>query len=94
MKLLFEKGYVYEEGKHLYLTLNGKAYAETVYEKHCTIKDYLISIGVSPSTAEEDACKMEHVLSTESFEATLPCIYIPPILDFSIHYIHPTAKNG
>lgn len=69
IKLLFEKGYVYEEGKHLYLTLNGKAYAETVYEKHCTIKDYLISIGVSPSTAEEDACKMEHLLSEETFVA-------------------------
>ena len=69
IKLLFEKGYVYEEGKHLYLTTEGTAYAETVYEKHCAIKEYLVSIGVSPSTAEEDACKMEHLVSDETFAA-------------------------
>ena len=67
MKILVEKGYVYEDGKHLYLTEEGKAYAETVYEKHCIIRDYLIFCGVSAATAEEDACHMEHLISEETF---------------------------
>ena len=67
VKLLVEKGYVYEEGKHLYLTQEGKAYAETVYEKHCIIREYLHACGVSPAAAEEDACRMEHLISNETF---------------------------
>ena len=67
IKILVDKGYVYEDGKHLYLTEKGKEYAETVYEKHCIIRDYLIFCGVSASAAEEDACKMEHLISEETF---------------------------
>ena len=67
VKLLCEKEYVYEDGKHLYLTQKGKAYAEAVYERHCIIREYLIACGVSPSAAEEDACNMEHVISEETF---------------------------
>ena len=69
MKLLVEKGYIYEDGKHLYLTETGKKYAKEVYEKHCILRDYLIRIGVSPACAEEDACHMEHVVSDETFQA-------------------------
>ena len=68
VKLLCEKGYVYEDGKHLYLTPTGKAYAEKVYEKHCIIREYLEKNGVSAATAEEDACRMEHLLSDETFQ--------------------------
>ena len=68
VKLLCEKGYVYEDGKHLYLTPTGKAYAEKVYEKHCIIREYLEKNGVSAPTAEEDACRMEHLLSDETFQ--------------------------
>ena len=68
VKLLCEKEYVYEDGKHLYLTEKGKEYAEAVYERHCIIREYLIQRGVSPSAAEEDACNMEHVISEETFE--------------------------
>lgn len=68
IKLLCEREYVYEDGKHLYLTEKGKEYAEAVYERHCIIREYLIQCGVSPATAEEDACNMEHVISEESFE--------------------------
>ena len=68
VKLLCEKGYVYEDGKHLYLTPTGKAYAEKVYEKHCIIREYLEKNGVSAATAEEDACRMEHLLSNETFQ--------------------------
>lgn len=67
MKLLLEKGYVYEDGKHLYLTGEGKTYAEEVYEKHCILRAFLEKLGVSPAVAEEDACHMEHVVSSETF---------------------------
>ena len=67
VKILVEKGFVYEDGKHLYLSEEGKRYAETVYEKHCIIRDYLTACGVSPASAEEDACRMEHLISEETF---------------------------
>ncbi|MBE7079027.1 MAG: metal-dependent transcriptional regulator [Clostridiales bacterium] len=66
VKLLCEKEYVYEDGKHLYLTEQGRAYAEAVFEKHCVIRDFLIAHGVSAAAAEEDACHMEHLLSNET----------------------------
>ena len=69
MKILVSQGYVYEDGKHLYLTEEGKRYAEAVYEKHCIIREYLVFCGVSAATAEEDACRMEHVVSDKSFAA-------------------------
>ncbi len=68
VKLLCEKEYVYEDGKHLYLTEKGKNYAETVFEKHCIIREYLLRNGVSPKSAEEDACQMEHLISDETFQ--------------------------
>lgn len=68
VKLLCEKGYVYEDGKHLYLTATGKDYADRVYERHCIIREYLEQNGVSAVTAEEDACRMEHLLSDETFQ--------------------------
>lgn len=67
VKNLCEKGYVYEDGKHLYLTETGLAYAQTVYEKHCIIRQFLIKNGVSAPTAEEDACRLEHLVSDETF---------------------------
>ena len=67
VKILVEKGYVYEDGKHLYLSEQGKRYAEAVYEKHCIIRDYLVACGVSHLSAEEDACRMEHLVSEETF---------------------------
>lgn len=67
VKLLCARGYVYEDGKHLFLTESGRAYAAAVYEKHCIIRDYLVARGVSAEAAEADACKMEHLISEESF---------------------------
>lgn len=69
MKLLAEKGYIYEDGKHLFLTEQGLCYAEEIYEKHCIIRDFLQKLGVSALQAEEDACRMEHVVSDETFLA-------------------------
>ncbi len=67
MKLLCEREFIYEDGKHLYLTESGKKYAENVYEKHCIIRDFLQKNGVSAAMAEEDACRLEHVISEETF---------------------------
>lgn len=69
MKNLSDKGYIYEDGKHLYLTERGKKYAEEVYQKHCIIRNFLQKIGVSPAKAEEDACRMEHLVSQETVSA-------------------------
>lgn len=68
MKNLREQGYIsVEEDGNIILTETGNALALEVFEKHLKIRDFLIYIGVNPETAEEDACKMEHVISEESF---------------------------
>ena len=69
VKILIDKDFVYEDGKHLYLTGSGKTYAEAVYERHCVIRDFLTALGVSASCAAEDACSLEHVVSDETFSA-------------------------
>ncbi len=51
----------------LVLTPEGRAYAERVLERHMLISNWLTGLGVSPETAAEDACRVEHVLSEESF---------------------------
>ncbi|MBE5747491.1 MAG: metal-dependent transcriptional regulator [Clostridiales bacterium] len=68
IKLLCEKRYVYEDGKHLYLTESGRVYAEAVFERHCIIREFLLQNGVSVAVAEEDACRMEHLISDETFQ--------------------------
>lgn len=69
MKILVEKGCLYEDGKHLYLTSQGKQYAQEIYEKHCLLRAFLEKLGVPPAVAEEDACHMEHILSKETLQA-------------------------
>ena len=70
MKNLRENGYVVinKEG-HIFLTDAGREIAEMIYERHTLLSYWLISLGVSPETAAEDACRMEHVISKESFSA-------------------------
>ncbi len=51
------------------LTEKGIATAETLYERHTILTNLLVSLGVEKGTAAEDACKIEHVISHESFEA-------------------------
>lgn len=53
----------------IYLTESGKAIAETIYERHKLISSWLVRLGVPEEIAAEDACKIEHVISRESFEA-------------------------
>ena len=51
------------------LTESGIAVAEKIYERHTILTNMLINLGVSPASAAEDACKIEHAISDESFEA-------------------------
>lgn len=74
VKILVEKGLVYEDGKHLRLTQEGKSYAEEVFDRHCILREFLTGLGVSEQTAEEDACRMEHLLSDETFTAIKKCV--------------------
>jgi Mn-dependent DtxR family transcriptional regulator len=70
MKHLRENGYI-EMDRAGYITLldSGREIAEKMYERHTLLSKWLISLGVSPETASEDACRIEHVLSAETFEA-------------------------
>ena len=70
MKNLRLNGYinVNQEG-YITLTESGLAIAEKIYERHELLSTWLIKLGVAPETASEDACRMEHVISAESFDA-------------------------
>lgn len=70
MKNLREAGHitVTKEG-FIYLTETGREIAEMIYERHEQLSSWLISLGVDPVVATEDACRIEHVISKESFEA-------------------------
>ena len=70
MKNLREKEHitVTKEG-YIYLTETGKAIADMIFERHELLTDMFIQLGVSPETAADDACKVEHDLSIETFEA-------------------------
>ena len=67
--ILTKEGYLFVDKKHvLHLTERGEDRAEKVYDRHCFFTSHLISLGVNPTTAEEDACRMEHAISEESFQ--------------------------
>lgn len=53
---------------YLHLTEAGREVAEKIYERHCVLTSGLIKLGVDPKQAETDACRMEHVVSDESFQ--------------------------
>jgi len=69
MSLLREDGHItVDDGGHIQLTASGLAIAKDIYERHLILSNWLIALGVSPETASEDACRIEHVISKESFE--------------------------
>jgi Mn-dependent transcriptional regulator len=69
MKKLRESGHVLvdEEG-HITLTESGLAVAETMYERHLLLSECLIALGVDEEVAKDDACRIEHVISQQTFE--------------------------
>ena len=60
---------VMDKDGSLTLTESGKAIAEKIFERHTILSQLLVRLGVSQETANADACKLEHAISDESFEA-------------------------
>ena len=70
MKNLRQQEYItMDDNGHIKLTPTGLKLAESVYERHTLISEFLVKIGVNADIAAEDACRIEHVLSPETFEA-------------------------
>lgn len=67
--ILKDEGYILiDEDGHIEFTDKGREKAKNVYEKHLLITDFLVkALGVSSETAEEDACKIEHIISEDTF---------------------------
>ena len=73
-RLLREGGFLtMDEEKLIHLTELGREVAGSIYERHCILTEGLIYLGVDPETAEEDACRIEHDLSRQSFENLKEC---------------------
>ena len=70
MKKLRENGYIeMDTDGFIKLTDKGRAVAESMLERHTLISNWLVRLGVDKNTAVEDACRIEHVISRESFRA-------------------------
>ena len=70
MKNLRENGYIeIDSNSYITLTASGQRIAESMYERHMLISDWLIFLGVDKKVAVNDACRIEHSMSQESFNA-------------------------
>lgn len=69
MRILKQKGYVDIVDNHIHFTEEGEAYAKAVYAKHRAITQFLQRLGVGAQNAEADACRMEHLISGETYAA-------------------------
>ena len=68
--ILKNDGYItVDKDGSLKLTESGRAIAEKIYERHNVLTECLVSVGVSEETAAEDACRIEHIISDETFAA-------------------------
>ena len=68
MKNLKAEGYIdIDENGYVTLKEKGLAIADKIYERHRILTQYFVNIGVSPQVAEDDACRIEHVISDETF---------------------------
>ena len=69
MKNLRENGYIeMDDNGHIMLLPPGEEIAQRMYERHTFLSRWLTGLGVDPKTAVEDACRIEHVISDESFQ--------------------------
>ena len=75
MKRLREEGYI-EMNRSGFITVTekGMEIADKIYTRHKKLTDYFIALGVDPEVAEDDACKIEHDISDQTFEALCNCI--------------------
>ena len=70
VSILKQDGYILvDTDGFITLTDTGRAVAEKIFERHTLLSGILIKLGVSPEVAADDACKIEHAISDESFEA-------------------------
>lgn len=70
MKNLRQNGYIETDSDgHITLTTTGRDIAETMFERHTLLSQWLIYLGVEEAVALQDACRIEHVVSNESFQA-------------------------
>jgi Mn-dependent DtxR family transcriptional regulator len=70
MKNLRAAGHIaIDDDGYITLTVSGQKIAETMYERHILLSDWLIALGVDRETAVNDACRIEHVISEQSFAA-------------------------
>ena len=70
MGRLKEQGYITIDPEgYIMLTESGREIAEKIYERHTVLTALLMRLGISEQTAAEDACKIEHDISDETFEA-------------------------
>ena len=76
MKRLRENNYIlFDESDRISLTEKGLEIAERIYTRHKVLTKILINLGVDEKTARQDACKIEHDISQESFDALLKHLY-------------------
>lgn len=67
--ILKSNGYIIvDEGGYITLTQQGKALAETMYERHRLLSRFFMELGVQEETAVADACRIEHIISQETFD--------------------------
>ncbi len=69
VKRMCELGYIRMEGMHIYLTERGSERAAGVYDRHRDIREFLLRLGVDEKNAEDDACRIEHVIGEETYIA-------------------------
>nr|WP_122011552.1 metal-dependent transcriptional regulator [Maliibacterium massiliense] len=70
MKKLRTNGYIqFDKDGYIALLEKGRQIAEKMYERHALLTNWLTALGISPSVAAEDACRIEHVISAETFAA-------------------------
>ena len=69
MKNLRENGYITVDAGFITLTDKGHEIADMIYERHTFLSEWLMALGICEETAVEDACRIEHVISTDSFAA-------------------------
>lgn len=79
MKNLREKNQItVTDAGFIYLTDEGRQIAEMIYERHQLLSECLTKLGVDPRTAAADACRIEHVISAESFAAIKHYLSVHP----------------
>lgn len=75
MKQLREGGYiVMDKDNYISLTDAGMEIAQRIYDRHKVLMKLLVHLGVDPETAQDDACKVEHDISVETFDALVKCL--------------------